>query len=725
MRRSAFLVGLLVALVVAGVFAMHRTATLNLSFVERLERNALDLRFRNRGERPAGDEVVIVALDDRTMTEAPELFERRAGQAAVIDALAEAGAAVIGIDLLYADPEQLLDPALIADIDSHLDAGPEPTPSTSLLGRVADEVHGDALLVEAISSADNVVLALHIGQEGNPANERDIARGKFGQVSPGPYLPDGSGRVLSSDGMFTRKAERLGLMTTFRDLSGSERTIPMAMRLGASAFPTLAVQLVAQLDGVSRAKVAYLGETGEVHIGDRVIRADSKGRSWLNYRGRAPFVTVSAVDVVEGRVDADQMRGRIALVGFTHLAQDRASTPFGSRPGPEVHATAVDNILRGDPLVRASPMVDGLLTLLAGLVVALLFLPSRAGASFQIAGSALAIVGTLGATQVLFVHSNLWISAIGPIASGSATALACLTAAYLWEGLQRRRLRQSFAHYLSDDLVEELARDPSRVSLRGDRRELTVVFTDIRDFTSISEDLTALELADFLNSYFRPMTSAVLDNAGYVDKFIGDALMAIFGAPVPRESHAQDACHAVLQMHKSLQTVRAQAQEGGIGLAVGAGINTGEMVVGNMGSEERFDYTVLGDAVNLASRIEGLTKRYGVFCLVGSRTVEAAGGAFIFRAIDLVRVKGKTEPAELHELCSGPDITVSAYAGVEIWNRALAAYRSGDFEAAKVDFGSFHRANPEDPVAALYLRRLEAMPEVPERWDGVYIYTEK
>lgn len=724
--------GVAIAVIMAGLVYGWRARAIGSGTFDALELYTLDLRFKIRGPEKVGDEVALVAFDDKTLEQRPELFERRAGMAEVIGAMRDAGAKVIGLDLVFESREHLLPHPLVADVDAWLDQ-PENAEASGrpLISRVHDEVHGDDALAVAIKDAGDVVLGMHVGNRGSTP-DKGLAKGKYGQVSPGRWMPDSGDRVIVSDPLFVKGAARLGVLSVFEDATGAVRDVPLGFGLGQSVMVPFAVALVAEYRDVNRANVAYVGEDGSVHIGDDVIpgdetrlRLDWKGPSRVGGGDRDTFATYSVVDLVEGRLPADALRGKIAILGFTHLAEDTVDSPFGRQSGFTTHATAVDQILRHEWIWRATPARDALITLLAGLAATALFVPRKAAPGVQVAGAAAIVVASAVLTQVAF-FSHVWISAIGPVFATAFASAFGLAGGYLQEGLQRRHLRKTFAHYLSDELVEELVADPSKVSLVGERRELTVLFTDIRNFTTFSERIPAMELADFLKAYFGPMTGVVLANSGYVDKFIGDAVMAIFGAPVRRGDHAANGCRTAIAMHAELEKIRPIADKLGIELAIGAGVNTGEMVVGNLGSAERFDYTVLGDAVNLGSRLEGLTKTYGVFCLVGPLTAAEAGPAFRFRPVDLVRVKGKLEPIELFELYSGPNGTIVAYKGVEVFAQGLAAWRAGELGPAKRSFDAFLVENPGDPVAKMYLERIaELGGAVPNGWDGVFTHTKK
>ncbi|MBN2800841.1 MAG: adenylate/guanylate cyclase domain-containing protein [Deltaproteobacteria bacterium] len=725
-RLRPFLNGVLVSLLLSGLVGAHRYGWFFSTGLETLELQSLDVLFRLRGPRPTGDQVVLLAYDDRTLDERPRLFERRAGVAEVIAAATAQGVAVLGLDLMFSEPEVLLNEGLQADLTAWAqgDEGPD-SAERALLLRVLREIRGDAELLDAIKASRNAILAMHVGAQGSlDAADRSLAKGKYGQVVPGPWLPEEEGRVLASEARFNKAARGLGLITTYQDITGTVREIPLAIGLQGSVFMPLAVHLVAQREGISRAQLGWLGTEGVVRLGERSLQAERDRMMMLNYRGADAFPTWSVLDLVEGRIPPVALEGKIAIVGYTHLGSDAVQTPFGRRPGMEVHATAVDNILRGDPLHRAPPWLDAVLVLVTGLLASAAFGVRRVGPLGQLLTASLVVVAAVGGAAALFATHDLWLVIASPLLVGALATLAGLATAYFQEGIQRRTLRRSFAHYLSDELVAELVSDPSRVSLRGERRELTVLFSDIRSFTTFSERTEPEVLASFLNAYFTPMTQAVLNNAGYIDKFIGDAVMALFGAPVARPEHASHACRCALDMYTGLDQVRPIAEKIGIELNIGVGINTGEMVVGNMGSETRFDYTVLGDAVNLASRIEGLTKQYGVFCLVGEATAREARG-FTFRTIDLVRVKGKEDPVELFELCGGPERVINPLVGLERWDAAQGAYRRGAFTEARGGFEAFAIDNPDDPAVRLFLDRLGALDAAPAGWDGVFTHTKK
>jgi adenylate cyclase len=726
--RSAPLAGLLVAVVFASFGLAHRSGWVGARTWARADLALLDLGLQARGPRPAGPDVVVVAVDDRSTREAPELIERRTGTARLVRAIHAAGAKVVALDFFLTDEEQLLSVDLTSDIRAWTDA-PEPeTPAaaTELLGRVRQETSGDAELEAALKEA-GAILAVHVGEVGGTdARERSLARGTYGQVVPGGALPAEGDFVLASLARFNAVASRLGAITVREDTSGVVRRVPLAVRLGLQHFVPLGLQLVAAHDGTPRGRLALVGSEGTARLGDRVVVGHGpEAELWLNWRGPAAFETIPAVDVIAPDFDRARLDGRIALVGYTYLSQDTVRTPFGQVPGVMVHATAADNALNDDFLRLAPAWWEAVLALVCGGLLAAVFAVPGGRSGVRVVG-VFGSVGLAVGVPCLALTQDVWLGALTPLTAAGVGSLACVASAWLQDGAQSRALRKAFAHYVSDELIEVMAADPSMVQLRGQRRTLSVLFSDIRDFTSFSEQMSPLELVAFLNHYLTPMTRAVLAERGFVDKFIGDAVMAIFGAPVPDEDHASNACRAALSMWTALDQVRPEARRHGIELAIGVGVNTGEMAVGNMGSEERFEYTVMGDAVNLASRLEGLTKTYGVFCLLGPTTAKVLPARFRVRRLDLVRVKGKAEPVEIFELCGDDRVSVVQHVEPELWEAAVAAWRRGALADARVAFERFRASNPSDSVAGIYLERLAALgDEAPAGWDGVFTHTKK
>lgn len=726
--RSPAVIGAVLTCVCVLLCALHRTGR-EFRFLEMLERATLDQRFVWRGVKAPGEEVVIVALDDRTVAKDPSLIEKRAGAAAVIAATARLGPAAIGVDGFYSDAEEILSPSLIAEIDSYMSARTgQDGPAEALLRRTQAETHGDEVLARAIAEAGNVVLAMHLesGRKKLPPDPA-LLKGTYGQVVVGGRAPLAADGGVVSLPMFNQAARALGVVTVYEDEDHTVREMLFARRVGESVFMPLVMPLLALYQGVGRGELAYVADGPRVQVGALKVPLTGQDSLLLNFRGPpGTFKTVSAIDVVEGKVAPELLRGKIALIGVTYFGHDTTRTAFGGGvPGVELHATAIDTIVAGDAIRRVSALHEALACLLSGLLVVVLF-AARLGPILRVGGVLLVVAADVGAAWLMFSRWHLWHGLVWPVLTTLVVAATLLAMAYVGEAVQRVRLRRSFAHYVGADVLEEMLADPALVHLGGARRELTVLFSDIRDFTALSERLSPEELVQLLNVYLTPMTEAVLLRGGYLDKYIGDAVMAVYGAPVPKQSHAGLALATATGMCAALARLQPQLTPRGIDLRIGVGVNTGDMVVGNMGSSERFDYTVVGDAVNLASRLEGLTKVYGVFCLVGPLTRAQAPEGYRFRELDLVRVKGKGQPVAIFELLCGPETVVATRSAMERWEAGVAAYRRGAFAEARTEFAAFAAENPDDPVVRLYQERLAGLGEAArEGWEPVVNFHHK
>lgn len=747
--RAAMAAPLLLALTLGAM----RVGLLPGALLERAERATVDARFLQRGPRPVSPEIAVVLVDDPSFTADPVAFERRAGWARLVDGLAAEGAKVVAIDALFIAPESLVSAAAVHAVRSRAqvqgrpppdalvalgrfvdggvpaveDGGGVPLEDAALLDALEPELRGDEVLSASLSRAD-VVLGAHLGLDGNDAERVGPPRGRFGQVEEGALqLPTARSAQIPM-APFVRASKAVGFISVEEDESRTVREMTFALRYGEHLYGSLAVQGVTRLLGLERSQLAWDGPARTVRLGsEHTLALDAHHRLTVDYAGPAgTFPTFSAIDVVTHRIPRGALAGKLVFVGLGGLGQDVVRTPFGPAPGVELHASAAEALLRGRSLHRVDPGLEYLLAWLLGLLAALAWLPRLPLSEPQrfLAGPLVAL-GWVAFTFQRFGQGSWW-ALVGPTLVILGTSVVALAVAYLGEGAERRALRETFSRYLGEDVLAELARNPASVRLGGERRHLTMLFSDIRSFSSFSERLQPEQLVSLLNEYLTPMTRAVLIEGGLLDKYIGDAVMAVFGAPVVQPDHVVRGLDSALRMHAAMPPVVARFASAGVPLAIGIGINSGEVVVGNMGSEERFDYTVAGDAVNLASRLEGLTKTYGAFCLVGQATRIHAPAAYRFREVDRVQVKGKTEAVAIHELLGGPGHEIARYEAMDRFEAGRAAYDAGDFEAARGHFEAFAAANPHDAVAPLHLERMEEFGfKAPTGWNGVHTFTTK
>ncbi|MSP67676.1 MAG: adenylate/guanylate cyclase domain-containing protein [Alphaproteobacteria bacterium] len=466
------------------------------------------------------------------------------------------------------------------------------------------------------------------------------------------------------------------------------------------------------------------------------IPTDRHGRIWLRYGLPAPERTISAGDVLAGRVGTDRLQGRIALLGLSAagLADVRATPILDGMTGIAVQAQVLETILAGEWLVR--PDFAGALeaTLIAALGLVLALTIPLLGPWWSLVLALVAVASTVAGSWFSYTRMGLLIDIAYP-ALATAVLYTLLTAlSLLREQAARRQMRTVFAHYLAPELVEQLAREPERLRIGGETREMTVMFTDLRGFTSISEEFISEPeaLTRLLNRYFTAMTDRILEARGTIGKYMGDGIMAFWNAPLPDPDHARHACAAALELLDGARKLNAKLQADALAdgsryvpAEIGVGLNTGICIVGNLGSEHRISYSAIGDPVNLAARIEAQSRLYDVPIVIGEAT-RAQAPEFATLELDLIRVKGKGEPSRIYTLFGD-----ARTAGHESFNRLasahaamLAAYRDQDWIGARRQLAAARACDGRlANLYALYAARIDAFERAPPgpNWDGVYV----
>lgn len=439
------------------------------------------------------------------------------------------------------------------------------------------------------------------------------------------------------------------------------------------------------------------------------------------------FTTLSYIDVYNGRVPSELFTEKVVLIGASAAGLgDTFQTPFGLMPGVEVHANTIATIVSGEWLVPA-PIWLQIFLLLAIAMLTYLMVSRLNQASTLTAAGLVLFVGILVAAYLAFAFGyllpHLYMLLLFVLLTG-----ALLLVKYVFEQAEKLFIRRGFSQYVASEVVDEIARHPEKLTLGGETKTLSILFSDIRGFTTISEQLTPAELMEQLNEYLEEMSEAVMQRRGLVDKYIGDAVMAFWGAPLTNTEHAVDACESVLDMMDALKRLNARWQANGKPpFAIGVGISTGEVVVGNMGSARRFNYSIIGDEVNFAARIEGLTKEYGVACIIGERTNTAIAKATHLRTreLDDVMVKGKKEPRRIYELITEP-VDETKEAVLVHFAAGRAAYIAGDFRAAIAAFEAALALDPKDGPSRVFMERSKLLlADPPATWNGVFAFTTK
>ncbi len=632
-RRDLELAGLALAMMAA--FAAVHLIALDVPWLRRLELVTLDLKIRLHGAQPAGPETVIVMIDDRTIAELGRWPIPRRKLADVVTRLHAAGAKVVGVDILLADPE----PAAAAD--GGMPAGND----------------GDVALARAIRDAGNVVLPFTFRFAGRPdavtrpylasaayAHLRDsrdyrpLALKPTGVVTPLPAFAD---------------AATLGHALVAYDVDGAPRYDYPALAYDLDFYPSMAVRIAQLFVGVPWSEVGIELARG-ISLGPVYVPTDPELRLLVNYLGPArTFPTYPLSQVLAGTVPDSTFANRIVLVGTSALGtSDTFESPFTAvMPGVERLATIVDAIVHEHHLRRppTAPWFEiGWMLLVA---LAMGFAMSRLSlAAASLCGLGLSVI-VAASGYITLARYGLWQASAVPIVAIVVTFTALLFYRYGLLDRERRHIRRVFQRYLAPPMVDRLVSSETLPELGGEMRDLTILFCDLRGFTALSERIDAALLTRLANEFFTAATEAILEHGGTVDKYLGDAIMAFWNAPIEAPDHAVLGCRAALDILSKLDELNAsRPRDDSIPrLAVGIGINTGRCTVGNFGSSHRFDYSVIGDAVNVAARLESETKVYGTTILLGPETAARAPD-FATLPIDRIQLRGRTEALEVHAL---------------------------------------------------------------------------
>ena len=526
----------------------------------------------------------------------------------------------------------------------------------------------------------------------------------------------------------------------FVDADGVFRRVPLVQSYEGYLFASLAlaiaqahldasgIELAVETEGTRGSKEYYALET--IKVGDHRVPVDANGAVFVPYRGRqGSFPYIPAHEVLSRKTDPLALKDKIVLVGTSAPGLlDLRSTPVQNiYPGVEVHANIISGIL--DDRIKHKPAwtIGYEFVLLVVIAVSMALL-------LPLVSPLLAAAGTLGLTGVVLAgtfiawNSNLILPLASPLMLILLMFILHMSYGFFIESRGKRQLAHLFGHYIPPELVDEMSESPDEYSLEGENREMTVLFSDVRGFTSISEGMDPKQLTQLMNALLTPMTRVIHKNRGTIDKYMGDAIMSFWGAPLADSEHARHALYAAMEMMDELKIMQEDfKQRGWPAVNIGIGLNTGDMNVGNMGSEFRMAYTVLGDAVNLGSRLEGLTKNYGVNIIV-SETTKNAIPEFVFRELDLVRVKGKNEPVAIFEPVGHKnDLEKSVTSELTAYKKALMNFRAQSWDKAELDFFNLNRSSPDRLLYQVYLDRIAVYRRDPpgDDWDGVFTHTTK
>jgi adenylate cyclase len=653
------------AAVVIVVFAIYLAAP---AFFKTVENKLYDLHFTLRGVRPAGEQVTIVAVDDASLEALGRWPWPRSVLARIVRTLTDAGARVIAVDILLSEPEVSSERQVVTRLDERLRAaGVSPSsPAGAALRAELDQLErsgSDRQLADALRQSGRTVLPMVFDLEGGVPKTAPEATGaplksaltRFrGYADRGLYPPPQGQHVTPPIPAFADAAQALGHVTMIPDRDGTTRWEALIFEYRGAYYPSLGVQAVRLFLGVEPAAL-QLQFGRALSIGSVEVPADPRSRMLIDWVGPpGTFLTVSAKDLLAGTVPAASLKDRIVLVGTTAAGTyDLRVTPMSPVfPGVEKHATVAANILTGRFLQRP----DWVELVEASGIVAWPLLLSWLLPRFRPVTSLGVVVGLwIGLYAVIHAAflRGLWLPLVYPTIAMALAFVGITLYRVMTEERQRLWTKRAFQRFVSPEVVERLVENPAELKFGGEIRNLTVLFSDIRDFTTYTEQHPPEEVVHMLREYLTHMVDQVLAQQGTLDKFIGDAVMAIFGAPAALPDHAERACRAALGMNRKVQELQEKwIAEGREPFRIGIGINTGDMVVGNLGSEQLFDYTVIGDGVNIGARLESLNKEYktSTHIIISETTYQAARHAIDARPLGEVKVKGKTRPLVVYEL---------------------------------------------------------------------------
>ena len=732
---------IMVGLLITSAFLFEKMSDYNSAALDKIENFLYDARILMTMPGGVDERIVIVDIDEKSLAEVGRWPWSRIHIAKLLDELFDNyDVTLVGFDIVFPEPDdssglkilQKLGRNELADIKKYHDA----------LANLEDQLDYDKKLSKSITDHP-VVLGYYFsdvlsskgstntGELPMPAFHRDTFENK--NVQARKAIGYNANIKELQDAALTA-----GHFTPWIDDDGVIRRIPMVYEYQDNFYEALSLIMVRTLLEIEETKPVFEEDynTGyssleKLSLEYIDIPVDKNVQALVPYRGKeGSFLYVSAVDVINGLVDKKILQDAIVLVGTTAPGlYDLRTTPVQKQyAGVEIHANLISGIL--DQNIKQSPAyVDGvefIQLLLIGCLLTLLFpLLSPLWVTFV----TLVISSiTIAANITFWQYGNLVIPLAASLILIFIIFVANMSYGFFIERRGKLQIASTFGQYIPPDLIDDMNFNEDSYSLEAENREMTVLFSDIRGFTTISEGLTPAQLSELMNAYLTPMTKIIHEKRGTIDKYMGDAIMAFWGAPLEIPNHARHALETAMDMLERLNAIRIEfIERGWSAIYIGVGLHTGMMSVGNMGSEFRMAYTVLGDAVNLGSRLEGLTKVYGVEIIVSEATRDAVP-EFAYRELDIVKVKGKDKPIGIYEpIALEEEITDGELAEMEKSKKAISAYRKQDWLIAQPFFEELQKMLPERKLYSIYLERINNFMNnpPPANWDGVFVHTSK
>ncbi|MDH5178535.1 MAG: adenylate/guanylate cyclase domain-containing protein [Gammaproteobacteria bacterium] len=751
MQEKQRIKSILIGLAIAGFFLWFQTTKYDqiVNVRQRLELLAYDVRLKatlpdvkpcdqktgceqiiNSDKSIVRDKrVVIVDIDEKSLRREGRWPWSRAKMAVLLDQLFANGAIVVGFDIMFSEPERNSAEEVLNKLSKEL---PASSPVIRTLKNKLSDFDNDLRFSEILRNKD-VVLGYIFHREQHPP---------IGKL-PLPANIENRPAVMQSTvthmNSYTASLPKLqsaarfgGFFSLDADPDGILRRVPLLVKYKDKIYPSLALET---------ARIYQLIDKFTVHTEDisnvtnvtgieltrgKVIPTDGEGRVIIPFIGQSKsYLYLSATDVISGKFPKEHLKNTIVFIGTTAegLFDLRAAPMQGVYPGVEIHANLISGILDNKFPVEPPWASGANFTLLVVSGVLLVFVLPFLNPYYKIAFTLLAVATIAGSNIWLWTEKGLVLAMALPLLLVITLSAVNLAYGFLTEAESKSQLQDMFGQYIPRELVAEMTENPRHYGFEGVSREMTVLFADICQFTTISEQLTASKLKELLNRFFTPMTRIIFDNRGTIDKYVGDMLMAFWGAPVINEQHAVHSLDAAFGMLEEVQKLKRDFEAEGLPpFEIGIGINSGVMNVGDMGSEYRRAYTVIGDTVNIASRLEGLTRFYDVPLVIGEKTYELVADSYACLELDLVQVKGASRPIKVYQpLCRLEHMTASLKQELELLHQAYRLYRIQEWKKANALFEQL-MVHHERPLYSIYLERIDWFRRDPPgpSWNGVF-----
>lgn len=702
--------------------------------IDRLDNLGYDLQIRTRvltEHRIPSNVVAIIDIDDKSLATEGRWPWHRGKLADLVNELQKQGAAVIAFDIFFAEKENNIADTLMTTLaKKDLLA----TDVALSLKKNASLFDNDIVFAKSLATSQSVLSLgfLPRNQTQNKLPPPLFTLSAQDQSQLGIFKARG---YISNIPLLQQAAKGGGFINIFSDSDGIIRHSPMLIEYQGGVYPALSLQAVIAFLGE---KVTLITPTYNktkklegIQIGHRMIPTDEQGQVLIPFIGKSyTFPYYSATDILHNKLPKDALLGKILFVGTsaTGLGDLQATSIENPFPGVEVQATLVNGIIQNNFSYKPAWTLGAniTLTILLGIIAALLFPylgPRTLGAIIVLLPPALLFLNNL-----LWKNTGLILSFLVPVILVLVIAISNIIYGYLFESRRREHLKEMFGQYVPPKHIDEMLKSTGEYGLHGEDRSMTVLFADIRNFTSISEGMTASELVDMLNTFFTPMTEIIFNHRGTIDKYVGDLIMAFWGAPLRDKNHARHAIEAALDMDAKVKAMSPiLIEQNWPEIKIGIGINSGRMSVGDMGSRFRRNYTVMGDEVNIASRIEGLTKFYGVDIIITEST-QRDQQKFVFRKLDHVKVKGKKQWQSIYEvICRRTQLTTEVTQELAIYHQVLDLYFLQKWDEAEVLMQQLHDLYPGKKIYRIYLERINEFKTypLPPDWDGVYVHQHK